>query len=293
MLNISILTATYNRANLLPKLYESIKQNLEEDINIEWLIMDDGSEDNTKEIVQNFEEFENLKIKYYCQENSGKMTAINNLVKRVTGELIVECDSDDYFEKGSFKLIEDEYEKCKQNKQAYAMCFLKYDKNGNNIGNTFKNKQTTMFDLYFKEGENGEKALVYFSNIRKKYKYKLEKGEKFVTEARLHHEMDLKYKIECINKPIMICEYQSQGYTKNIKKIFKQNPYGYYEYFKEILARDMKGVKLKKKLYVIKHYILFTYLTKQKLNIEQIKNITNKILVLFLYIPGIIKSKLF
>ena len=291
MLNISILTATYNRANLLPKLYESIKQNLEEDINIQWLIMDDGSEDNTKEIVQNFEEFESLKIKYYFQENSGKMTAINNLVKIAIGELIVECDSDDYFEKGSFKLIEDEYEKCKQNKQAYAMCFLKYDKNGNNIGNTFKNKQTTMFDLYFKEGENGEKALVYFSNIRKQYKYKLEKDEKFVTEARLHHEMDLKYKIECINKPIMICEYQKQGYTKNIQKIFKQNPYGYYEYFKEILTRQMKGIKLKKRLYVIKHYILFTYLTKQKLNIKQIKNITNKILVLFLYIPGIIKCR--
>ena len=65
MLNISILTGTYNRAKLLPKLYESIKQNLEGNINIEWLVMDDGSEDNTKEIIQNFEEFKNLKIIYY------------------------------------------------------------------------------------------------------------------------------------------------------------------------------------------------------------------------------------
>ncbi len=291
MLNISVLTATYNRANLLPRLYESIKENLEQGINIEWLIMDDGSTDNTKEIVSNFKEYENLKIKYYFQENSGKMQAINNLIKKVTGDLIIECDSDDYFEKKSFKLIQEEYEKCKKNKQLYAMCFLKYDKNRNNIGNNFKNKQTTMFDLYFKEGEDGEKALVYFSDIRKQYKYKLEKGEKFVTEARLHHEMDLKYKIECINKPIMICEYQNQGYTKNIQKIFKKNPYGYYKYFKEILSRDTKEIKLKKRLYIVKHYILFTYLTKEKLNIIQVNGIINKILLILLYIPGIIKSK--
>lgn len=290
MLKLSILTATYNRAELLPRLYKSIVNNLIQNINIQWLIMDDGSQDNTKEIIRNFGEFENLEIKYYFQKNSGKMTAINNLVKKVDGQLIIECDSDDYFENNSFKIIQKEYEKNKQDKQLYAMCFLKYDKNGNNIGNKFKCEKTTMFDLYFKQLEDGEKALVYISSIRKQYQYKLENKEKFVTEARMHHQMDLKYKIKCINKPIMICEYQKEGYTKNIQKIFKQNPYGYYKYFKEILDRDMKGVKFKKRLYVIKHYILFTYLTKNKLNIKQIKNIINKILVCLLYVPGIIKS---
>ncbi len=293
MLKLSILTATYNRAKFLPRLYESIVNNLIEEIKIEWLIMDDGSRDNTQEVVNNFFEYDNLKIKYYFQENSGKMTAINNLVKRATGDLIVECDSDDYFSDNSFKIIEKEYEECKNDKELYAMCFLKYDQDGNNIGNKFKYDKTIMFDLYFKEGEDGEKSLVYFANTRKEYKYRLEKDEKFVTEARLHHEMDLKYKIKCIDEPIMICEYQKDGYTKNIKKIFKENPFGYYEYFKEILQRNMREVKLPKRLYVIKHYILFSYLTKQKIKLNKINDEINKILVVLLYIPGIIKSRFF
>ena len=103
--------------------------------------------------------------------------------------------------------------------------------------------------------------------------------------------MDEKYKIIGINKPIMICEYREDGYSRNIIKEFKENPYGYYEYFKEILQKDMKGVILEKRLYVIKHYILFSYLTRQH-NIKSIKNFENKILYIILYVPGMIGSKL-
>lgn len=293
MLRISILTPTYNRVKLLPRLYDSIARNLEDNIQIEWLIMDDGSMDNTQEVVGKFKEYPNLRIKYYFQENSGKMKVLNNLMKRVTGDLIVECDSDDFFADNSFKIINEEYEKCKTDKELYAMCFLKFDQDGNDIGRKFKYEKTTMFDLYFKEGENGEKALVYFSDVRKQYEYKLEKNEKFGTEARLHHKLDEKYKIKCINEPIMICEYQKDGYTKNIKNIFKENPFGYYEYFKEILEKDMSGVNFGKRLYVIKHYILFSYLTKKKIDITNVKNIINKALIILLYIPGIAKSKKF
>ena len=138
--------------------------------------------------------------------------------------------------------------------------------------------------------ETGEKAIVFFANIRKQYHYKIENHEKFSTEARMYHEMDLKYKMKCINKPIMICDYKKDGYTKNIQKIFKENPYGHFQYFKEILEQhDMAGVPLKKRLYVIKHYILFSYLTKQY-HIKDIKGFKNKVLYGILFIPGLVKS---
>ena len=107
----------------------------------------------------------------------------------------------------------------------------------------------------------------------------------------MHHQMDEKYKIIGINQPIMICEYQEEGYTKNITNQFKENPYGYYEYFKEILQKDFKGVKFSKRLYVIKHYILFTTLTKKKNPIKNIKGRLNKLLVILLYGPGRMKTK--
>ena len=289
-MKISVLTPTYNRANLLGKLYESLIKNSKYDIEIEWLIMDDGSTDDTKIIIKKFIVENKIEIKYFEQENQGKMASINKLVEKATGDLIVDCDSDDYFTEDAFKIINEEYKNYKNEKDIYGLCFLKYDQDGKNMGNNFKNKKTTMFDLYFKEGETGEKAIVFFSSIRKQYKHELEHNERFVTEARMYHKMDEKYKMICINKPIMICEYQKEGYTQNILKQFKENPYGYYEYFKEILQKEMKGVTFNKRLYAIKHYILFSYLTEQY-NSKIIKNIMIKIMYFIMLVPGILKSK--
>lgn len=284
-MKISVLTPTYNRAELIVNLYKSLVENSKYNIKIEWLIMDDGSTDETKVVVEKFATVENLEIKYFYQENQGKMIAINNLVEKATGDLIVDCDSDDWFSQDAFKTIERAYEENKSNlADIYGLCFLKYDNKGNNMGKKFPCQKTTMFDLYFKSGENGEKAIVFLADVRKKYKHKLANGEKFVTEARLYHEMDLNYQIICINEPIMICKYQESGYTKNINKQFKENPYGYYEYFKEILNRNMNGVIFKKRLYVIKHYILFGYLTN-KHSKKDIKGWKNKMLYYLLYIP--------
>lgn len=291
-MKLSILTATYNRASFLPNLYNSIIDNLEDGLEIEWLIMDDGSQDNTREIVQKFIEEKKIEIKYNFQENQGKMAAINNLMLLVTGDLIVDCDSDDYFAKDAFKIIKKEFENTSK-QGLYAICFLKEKQDGKIDGTTFKNETSTMFDLYFKENATGEKNLVYYADIRKKYKHELEKNEKFITEARMYHKMDEEYKIKCVNKPITAGEYQENGYTSNILKTFTSSPYGYYKYFKEILEKDFKGVTFSKKLYVIKHYILFTVLTNQKLTTREIKNISNKIMITLLYWPGKIKCKNF
>ena len=108
----------------------------------------------------------------------------------------------------------------------------------------------------------------------------------------MYHQMDLEYDVICINEPIMICEYQKDGYSKNIQKIFKENPLGYYEYFKEILEMDLTGVTLKKKLYIYKHYILFSVLAERNHAIRNVTGVLNKIIVAIMWIPGVIKTKI-
>jgi len=303
-MKISILTATYNRSKYLNNLYKSIVNNISSKYEVEWLIMDDGSTDNTedfcnkliyadKSVNANISGSSRLQVKYFKQENQGKMAAINNLAEHVTGDLWIECDSDDFFIDDCFGKIVEEYEKISNKNEIYAIAFLKEDLEGNNMGNDFQNEFSTMYDLYFKEHEDGEKALVFVTNIRKKYKYELEHNERFITEARMYHKMDKDYKIKCVNESIMVCEYQEGGYSKNISKQFILNPFGYYKYFYEILSdMDTENIESSKRLYVIKHYILFTYLTKQRLNLK-VKGFKNKALILLLYIPGIIKSKKF
>ena len=129
---ISILTPTYNRAKLLKNLYNSILKNIGFGLDIEWLIMDDGSTDETKEVVQNFQK--DFEIKYFYQKNQGKMVAINKLVEQATGDYIVDCDSDDYFTDNAFEIMKEEIEKNQNEKDIYGLCFLKFDQNGNNMG---------------------------------------------------------------------------------------------------------------------------------------------------------------
>ncbi len=290
-MKISILTPTYNREKLLERLYKSILKNLNYGLEVEWLIMDDGSTDGTAKLIEKFINENKFDIQYYSQENKGKMVAINNLLPYSTGELIIECDSDDYFKQNAFLTIKNTCNELDEN--TYAMCYLKYDQNECNIGNLFKEKESTMFDLYFKQGENGEKALVYNANIRKQYNYELENDEKFVTEARMYHKMDLKYKLKCVNEPIMICEYQDSGYSKNIIEVFRKYPYGYYKYFKEMFDMNLSGIYFKKRMYILKHYILFSYLTKRKFKeaINNVKGTLNKVLFVVMYLPGVIVTK--
>lgn len=288
MMKISVITPTYNRKDTLGKLYNSILNNLQCDIEIEWLIMDDGSTDGTEEYIQKFKEEKKICIKYYKQENQGKMKAINNLVPYADSDFLVECDSDDYFTENAFKTIKNN---CILKEKIYAYVFLKSNEKNEIIGNEFKsnNFKSKMFDLYYKQGINGDKALVYNTKIRKQYKYKIEEGENFSTEARLHHEIDEKYDVLCFNEIVMICKYQEDGYSKNIKNIFKKNPNGYFKFFEEMLKKDFSGVKWEKRIYIIKHYILFKYLSKQKMDLRK-TSFVNKLLIFILYIPGIIKS---
>lgn len=293
-MKISVMTPTYNRGNLLKKLYNSLVQNSGYGVKIEWLIMDDGSTDETEKIIKEFENEKNsnIEIKYYKQENQGKMVAINNLMGHVTGEYVIDCDSDDYFTEKAFEIMKEKILKNEKEENIYGICFLKINKKGENLGKVFTKKRSTLFDLHFKENDEGERAILFKTEIRRKYRHRLEKNERFITEARMYYEMDDDNELICCNSPIMICEYQQEGYTNNIKEQFTENPYGYYKYFQEILEKDMKGVLLKKRIYAIKHYILFSYLTKQY-NPKTIKNIENKILYYILLLPGILKSKLF
>ena len=113
-MKLSILTATFNRGDLLQRLYESILENLKTNIDVEWLIMDDGSNDDTEKIISKMRDENKIYIRYLKQVNQGKMAAINHLMDYARGDLIIECDSDDYFAENAFLYLKDAYEESKK-----------------------------------------------------------------------------------------------------------------------------------------------------------------------------------
>lgn len=292
-MKISILTATYNRADDLERLYTSLVINNNSNIDFEWLIMDDGSTDKTKIIVDNFIKQGIINVHYYYQENQGKMAAINNLMQYVTGDIVMDCDSDDYLVIDALSTIKKYSDKLLNDETVYALVFLKKNEKGKISGSKFPENcyRSDMFSLYFRDKMDGEKVIVFKTEIRKKYKHEIEENEKFITEARMYHKIDIDYDIIGINKAIIIGDYQNDGYTKNINEIFKANPNGYYEYFREILQMNLKGVTLKKKMYIYKHYILFANLSGKGGTIKNVNGFINKLIISILWIPGKIKTK--
>lgn len=292
-MKLSVLTPTYNRADTLEKLYTSLVLNSYSNLDFEWLIMDDGSTDKTSMLVNGFINQKIIDIKYFKQENKGKMSAMNELVKYATGDVMITCDSDDYFTPDAFDEIRRNIHLLEENDDTYALAFLIQDSKGNISGNKFEEDyhKGSMFDFYYREKKTGELTLLFKSSIRKEYVHKLENGEKFITEARLYHEIDEKYHVIGINKPIMVREYQDDGYSKNIRKVMNENPVGYYHFFKEILERDLSGVTFAKLMYTYKHYILFSILSGAKNPIFGVSGTMNKIMLLLLWIPGLIVTK--
>lgn len=303
---VSIITPTYNRKEELKTLYESLKNNIID--KLEWIIVDDGSNDNTEELVKKWIKEDLFKIKYLKQKNMGKMSAINNGIKYISNQYMFEIDSDDYLVPNFLKNIKEDIEFLEKNEEIYGLAYLK---NVNNEVKKFDNmlneyilkddinitndkiNSITMFKLYNKYLYNGELLILFKTVFRKKVKYELENNEKFITEGHLFNTLDKRYKgIFLKNEIALICKYQKDGYTRNINKIFFKNPYGYLKYYRSCLEMNLDEINKNKIVSFVKNYLFFGYIIKSGF-IKLIKNtkirLKERFLILILYIPGYLK----
>lgn len=163
---LTVFTPSYNRAKLLPRLYESLCR--QSSSNFLWLIVDDGSSDDTRELVNSWINQNRVQIKYVYQENHGMHTAHNTAYQLIDTELNVCIDSDDYMTDYAVEFIENFWKTYKSEKYAGFIGLDKY-MNGGIIGTSFPAgmTDTTLLDLY-ESGGKGDKKLVYRTEIIKK-----------------------------------------------------------------------------------------------------------------------------
>lgn len=229
---ITIFTPTYNRIYILDKCYYSLKNQTFKEFT--WLIIDDGSTDNTEKVVSEWIKEGDLKIVYYKKENGGKNSAHNLGVKIAETELFTCVDSDDYITSTAIEDILKTWE-MKKNDDIGGIVALKGENEKEPLYTYIPNnlQKTTLFDLYNKYGFKGDTMLIYRTEILKKHLFPEIEGEKFIPEAYLYDKIDQNYKLLPINKVIYICNYLEDGYTKNYKKIIVQNPKGYALFYLE------------------------------------------------------------
>jgi len=224
---LTIFTPTYNRGYIIDRLYNSLLH--QTNYNFEWLIVDDGSTDDTKCLIEQWKNEKKINIRYYYQENQGKPIAHNLGVEKAKGDIFVCVDSDDYLTEDAVDIIIQEYEKIKEEEQCTGIVGNRITKEGQPIGTTMPQtiQYSTLYDLYNKYKYKGDTILVYKLQIIRKYKFPKINGEKFIPETYLYDKIDSDGKLKIINDGIYVCEYLEDGYTNNSAKLIKNNPKGY------------------------------------------------------------------
>lgn len=221
---ITVFTPTYNRAHLLKNLYESLCKQTYKDF--EWLVVDDGSNDNTKEIVMSFIEEGKITIRYFQQENGGKHRAINRGAREANGELFFIVDSDDKLPFNSLSDVWTNYLLIRDNNLYAGVCGFDTDEKGNIIGGgmEYDYLDCTFRELRDKYNINGDMADVYRTSIFKEFPFPEIPGENFCAESILWNRMSQKYIVRYINRIIYNAEYLPDGLSNNNTKARMLSP---------------------------------------------------------------------
>lgn len=227
MEQLCIFTPTYNRAYCLDNLYQSLaNQKLQ---NFHWLIVDDGSTDNTETLVESFKRSASFPITYIKQKNSGKQRAHNTGVSSCESELFFCVDSDDILAPDATKIIAREWNSCKQDSSVAGIIGLCGSSSLTPLGTSMPKNVTrvTFWDLYYKFHHKGDSAPVYRTEILKQYPFEVAEGEKFIAEPYVFHQIDQHYDLRPVDSVFIIRRYLEDGYTSNVRKVTKENPLGY------------------------------------------------------------------
>ena len=272
---ISILTPTYNRGKLLLPLYESLKNLTFEDF--EWLIVDDGSEDDTEQyalswIAHNIQNAE-FPIRYIKKSNGGKHTAINRGVREANGELILILDSDDTLPADSLATIAQYYEQCKGYKDCAGVCGLMAHHDGQLIGTGFPKEPMYESALQFRYAEKGnvtgDLLEVYKTSVMREFSFPEIENEKFCPESLVWNRIANKYKLFCFNKVIYYRDYLEGGLTSKIVRIRMNSPIASTMTYAEMLDYN---ISLKWKIRSAINYWRFKYcITNKSLKAPAVK----------------------
>ncbi|MBP3308782.1 MAG: glycosyltransferase family 2 protein [Clostridia bacterium] len=225
MKELTIFTPVYNRANLIRRLYDSLMRQTNKEF--VWQIVDDGSTDNIKQVIDAFKSEADFDIRYFYQENAGKHVAHNTGVELCDTLLFCCVDSDDYLVDNAVDII---YEVHKKNEQCdyLGYYFRKIDTEGNISGGDFhlENNAVGLRELYFKYSFVGELTIVLKTQMIREYEFPVFDNERFVSEKVLYNQLDCIAPMLFIDEPIYIFEYQQSGYTKNSIRLLSNNPKG-------------------------------------------------------------------
>lgn len=227
-MQLTVFTPAYNRAALLPRLYESLLA--QESGDFEWLVVDDGSTDDTPAVIRTFAKEGRIPVRYIRQENGGKHTAHNCAVQQARGDWFFCVDSDDWLAPGAVEHVLDALRRIEP--EVSGLVGRKADQTGRSLCAALSKAEPCrgLYSLVRRSG-GGEYALLFRTEVLREYSFPVIPGERFMTECVLYDRLELAGNTVCpLNEMLEICEYQPGGLSSHPYRLLLQNPGGYQLY---------------------------------------------------------------
>lgn len=277
---VTVLTPTYNRRKSLKKLYKSLCD--QTNFNFQWLVIDDGSTDKTKDFFKELRNRElSFTLNYVYKENGGKHTALNLSHNYIKGKYVVIVDSDDFLVKDAIEQIMLYWHKY-SNSDVGAIIFQKGHRNGIKFDNKINKSIVTTFAKAMNSGIKGDHCETVKSELFKKFKFPVFDGENFIAEGAMWYSVTKGKKVVYIDKVIYIAEYLSGGLTKSGRKLQISNAQGAKWHASMFLSNDF-SLKVKFKNALL--YGCYCNFLKENLA-TALRKISNKKMVMLTWLPS-------
>lgn len=224
---ITILTPTYNRASLLPRLFDSLLRQTNKDF--EWIVVDDGSTDDTREVVANLKEKCGgaFPMGYVYKANGGKHMAINIGAERARGELLFIADSDDLLTDDALETVANSWHDISDDKSFAGIAGLDIAMDTREVigsGLPQEHIDCNAIDIRYRHHVTGDMKEVFRTEVLREFPFPEFTGERFCPEQLVWFRMARRYRLRYINKPIYIADYQPDGITAGITRARMRNP---------------------------------------------------------------------
>ena len=236
---ITVFTPTYNRGHLLQRLYYSLCSQTYKDF--EWIIVDDGSVDNTEDVVKTFLSENLINIRYIKQDNGGKHRAINHGVREAKGELFLILDSDDSIPDNSLALINEYYSPIKTDHCFGGVAGYMAHHDGKLIGISSEVDilDATSIEMRSKYNMVWDMCEVFRTDMLKEFPFPEIEDEKFCPEDLILNRISTKYKFRVFNRVIYYRDYLDGGLTDKIVRIRMNSPIASMMCYAEQIRHDI------------------------------------------------------
>lgn len=256
---ITVYTPAFNRAYILPQCYESLKRQTNKDFI--WLVVDDGSTDNTEELVKGWIGENSIDIRYHKQENMGMHGAHNTAHRLLETELGICCDSDDYLTDECIEKIVNLWVE-RGGEQYAGIISLSADTHDHVWARIPEEmSETTSYDLRYRYKIRGDHKLIYRSDLLKRDPYPIFEGEKYASLGYKYCKMNKDLNMLVLNEIIYRQEYLDDGETRNKMKRYVTAPKGYMVYRREMMPLMHN---FKEKWWQATHYVSSAIFAKEK-----------------------------